>query len=137
LATPAGLLKAKVVNPLDWQTPTKGPIERNSDYSGVANQDTNLIRDRELGMQCNQLPNCATCESDKSPPASLTYTPIKSQRVTIGELAALAGVSVRTVRYWLKAGLLPRRWRASRADVWHIDDVNLWLKTFRRNGAGR
>jgi MerR family regulatory protein len=107
------------------------------DYSGVANPDTNLIRDREPEVQCNQLPNCADCPSDKSPPAALTYKPIKSPRVTIGELAALAGVSVRTVRYWLKARHLPRRWRARRADVWHIDDVNLWLKTRRRNGAGR
>jgi MerR family regulatory protein len=92
------------------------------------------INIRGPGLQCKQLPNCADCPSDKSPPAALTYN---SQRVTIGELAALAGVSVRTVRYWLKAEHLPRRWRAIRADVWHIDDVNLWLKTRRRNGAGR
>ena len=92
-------------------------------------------------LACNQFPNCAIGLSQTeieqvAKDHDIGHIPSRSQAVTVGQFADMAGVCVRTVLYWRKAGFLPRRYRRSRKFVWHIDDVNSWLKTSRRSGAG-
>jgi hypothetical protein len=91
---------------------------------------------------CKQMPNCATGLSQieieqVTKGQDIGNKPNRSHAVTVGQFADMAWVCTRTVRYWQKAGILPRRYRVSRKYVWHIDDVNSWLETSRRIGAGR
>jgi hypothetical protein len=156
VAPRADLPEANNRNGLGWLTCTSAP----SDIKGISGEVSNLKAPeshthRALGLPgsavgddtlasatCNQLPNCAIGLSQTeiehvAKGRDIGNKPNRFQAVTVGQFADMAGVCLRTIRYWQRAGSLPRRYRMNRKYVWHIDDVNLWLKTFRWSGAGR
>ncbi|TIQ44617.1 helix-turn-helix domain-containing protein [Mesorhizobium sp.] len=61
--------------------------------------------------------------------------PGRPDLVSIEELAAILGVSVRTVRRYQAAGLTPTRIRRSRQMMYRRLDVENWIKGAARSGS--
>lgn len=68
---------------------------------------------------------------DNAPDLGRHWSRSMNQILSVKELAAQLGVSVRTVEYLLKSGHLPQPLRAGRKRLWHLPDVIDHMKAVR------